>query len=137
MGQRHNFAFTDLALPYLLTFNVRLQKHWYAFSISFSFVSYHISHIKTCDLSRSNCSFVSMIEFKTMMIVFKGLHGKAPSYYVQGIITPSKSRYSMRSNEACARKVQKIQAQYFRQACIRSMWSSAMELLSKGNKVMR
>ena len=30
----------------------------------------------------------------------------------------------------------KIQAWYFRQACIRSIWASGMELLAKGNKVM-
>ena len=39
------------------------------------------------------------IEFKTLLIVFKGLHGKAPTY-IQEMIIPSKSkRYSIRSNE--------------------------------------
>ena len=44
------------------------------------------------------------IEFKTLLIVFKGL-GKAP-IYIQEMITPSKSkRYSIRSNEERVLKV--------------------------------
>ena len=39
------------------------------------------------------------IEFKTLLIVFKGFHGKAHAY-IQDMIIPSKSkRYSIRSNE--------------------------------------
>ena len=48
------------------------------------------------------------IEFKTLLIVFKGLHDKAPTY-IQEIITPSKSkRYSIRSNEERVPKVPKF-----------------------------
>ena len=49
------------------------------------------------------------IEFKTLMIAFKGLHGKAPRY-TQEIITPSESRrYSMSSIP----KVKKIEHDTF------------------------
>ena len=45
------------------------------------------------------------IEFKTLLIVFKRLQGKAPTY-IQEMITPSKSkRYSIRSNEERVLKV--------------------------------
>ena len=48
------------------------------------------------------------IEFKTLLIVFKGLHGKAPTY-IQEMFTPSKSkRYSIRSNEERVLKVPKF-----------------------------
>ena len=48
------------------------------------------------------------IEFKTLLIVFKGLHGKAPTY-IQEMITLSKSkRYSVRSNEERVLKVPKF-----------------------------
>ena len=53
------------------------------------------------------------IELKTPLIIFKGLHVKAPSY-IQEMIAPSKSRkYSMRSNEACALKVPKFKHDIF------------------------
>ena len=46
------------------------------------------------------------IEFKTLLIVFKGLHDEAPTY-IQKMITPSKSkRYSIRSNEERVLKVE-------------------------------
>ena len=45
------------------------------------------------------------IEFKTLLIVFKGFHGKAPTYILE-MITPSKSkRYSIRANEERVLKV--------------------------------
>ena len=48
------------------------------------------------------------IEFKTLLIVFKGLHGRAPTY-IQKMITPSKSKsYSIRSNKERVRKVPKF-----------------------------
>ena len=53
------------------------------------------------------------IEFKTLMIVFKGLHGKAPTY-IQEMITPSKSkRYSIRSNDERVLKVPKFKHDTF------------------------
>ena len=53
------------------------------------------------------------IEFKTLLIVFKWLHGKAPTY-IQEMITPSKSkRYSIRSNEERALKVPKFKHDTF------------------------
>ena len=45
------------------------------------------------------------IELKTLLFIFKGLHGKAPTHF-QEMITPSKSkRYSIRSSEECALKI--------------------------------
>ena len=53
------------------------------------------------------------IEFKTLLIVFKGLHGKAPTY-TQEMITPSKSkRYSIRSIEERVLKVPKFKHDTF------------------------
>ena len=53
------------------------------------------------------------IEFKTLLIVFKGLHGKAPTY-IQEMITSSKSkRYSIRSNEERVLKVPKFKHDTF------------------------
>ena len=53
------------------------------------------------------------IEFKTLLIVFKGIHGKAPTY-AQEMITPSKSkRYSKRSNEERVLKVPKFKHDTF------------------------
>ena len=53
------------------------------------------------------------IEFKTVLIVFKGLHGKAPTY-IQEMIIPSKSkRYSIRSNEERVLKVPKFKHDTF------------------------
>ena len=53
------------------------------------------------------------IEFKTLLIVFKGLDGKAPTY-IQEMITPSKSkRYSIRSNEERVLKVPKFKHDTF------------------------
>ena len=48
------------------------------------------------------------IEFKTLLIVFKGLHDKSPTY-IKEMITPSKGkRYSIRSNEERVLKVPKF-----------------------------
>ena len=53
------------------------------------------------------------IEFKTLLIVFKGLHGKAPTY-IQEMTIPSKSkRYSIRSNEERVLKVPKFKHDTF------------------------
>ena len=53
------------------------------------------------------------VEFKTLLIVFKGLHDKAPTH-IQEMITPSKSkRYSVRSNEECVLKVPKFKHDTF------------------------
>ena len=53
------------------------------------------------------------IEFKTQLIVFKGLPGKAPTH-IQEMIAPSKSkRYSIRSNEECVLKVPKFKHDTF------------------------
>ena len=53
------------------------------------------------------------IEFKTLLIVFKGLHDQAPTY-IQEMITPSKSkRYSIRSNEERVLKVPKFKHDTF------------------------
>ena len=63
------------------------------------------------------------IEFKTLLIVFKGLHGKAPTY-IKKMLNPSKNkRYPIRSNEECVLNVPKW---CFRQAYIRSVWASGM-----------
>ena len=53
------------------------------------------------------------IEFKTLLIVFKGLHDQVPTY-IQEMITPSKSkRYSIRSNEERVLKVPKFKHDTF------------------------
>ena len=53
------------------------------------------------------------IEFKTLLLIFKGLHGMAPSY-IQDMLAPSKSkRYAMRSNKACLLKVPKFKHDTF------------------------
>ena len=53
------------------------------------------------------------IEFKTLLIVFKGLHDQAPTY-IQEMITPSKSkRYSIRSNEERVLEVPKFKHDTF------------------------
>ena len=53
------------------------------------------------------------IEFKTLLIVFKGLHDKAPNF-IQEMITQSKSkRYSIRSNEERVLKVPKFKHDTF------------------------
>ena len=53
------------------------------------------------------------IEFKTLLFIFNGCHGKAPSYF-QEMISPSKSRwYSIRSNEACVVTVPKFKHDTF------------------------
>ena len=52
-------------------------------------------------------------EFKTLLVVFKGLHGKVPSY-IHEMNTPSKSRiYSMRFTDACVLKVIKFKHDTF------------------------
>ena len=52
-------------------------------------------------------------EFKTLLIVFNGLHGKAPAY-IQEITTPSKGkRYSTRSNEERVLKIPKFKHDTF------------------------
>ena len=73
------------------------------------------------------------IEFKTLSIIFKGLHGKAPSY-IQEIIVPSKIR-NIPWDPMCPED-SKIQTRYFWQACICGVWASGMELLAKRDKVM-
>ena len=53
------------------------------------------------------------IEFITLLIVFKGLHDKAP-IYIQEMITPSKSKgYSIRSNEERVVKAPKFKHDTF------------------------
>ena len=53
------------------------------------------------------------IEFKTLLIVFKGLRDKAPTY-IQETVAPSKSkRYSIRSNEERVLKVPKFKHDTF------------------------
>ena len=53
------------------------------------------------------------IEFKTPLIVLKGLHGKAPTY-IQEMTTPSKSkRYSIRSSEERVLKAPKFKHDTF------------------------
>ena len=53
------------------------------------------------------------IEVKTLLIVFKGLHGKAPTY-IWEMITPSKSKkYSMTPNEGRVLKVPKLKNDTF------------------------
>ena len=53
------------------------------------------------------------IEFKTLLIVFKGLHDKAPTY-IQETVTPPKSKiYSIRSNEERVLKVPKFKHDTF------------------------
>ena len=53
------------------------------------------------------------IDFKTLLIVFKGLRDKAP-IYIQEMTTPSKSkRYSVRSNEERVLKVPKFKHDHF------------------------
>ena len=78
-----------------------------------------ISNLRKCD--RITHTLVTLhwlpvkyrIEFKTLLIVFKGLHGKAPTY-IQEMITPSKSkRYSIRSNEERVLKVPKFKHDTF------------------------
>ena len=53
------------------------------------------------------------IEFKTLLIVFKGLHGTAPSYIQEMIIPSKRKRYSIRSNEERVLKVPKFKHDTF------------------------
>ena len=62
------------------------------------------------------------IEFKTLLIIFKGLYDKAPRY-IQEMTTSSKSRrYSMRSNEACNLKVPKFKHDTFGKRAFALCW---------------
>ena len=71
------------------------------------------------------------IEFKTLLIVFKGLHGKAPTY-IQEMITPSKSkRYSIRSNEERVLKVPKFKHDTFGKRAFAVYGSLAWNCLPK------
>ena len=71
------------------------------------------------------------IEFKTLLIVFKGLHGKAPTY-IQEMITPSKSkRYSIRSNEERVLKVPKFKHDTFGKRAFAVYGPLAWNCLSK------
>ena len=72
-----------------------------------------------------------LIEFKTLLIVFKGLHSKAPTYIQEMIVPPKKKLHKIQWRtcpEGCT-----VQAWYFQQARIRSVWASGMELLAIGN----
>ena len=63
--------------------------------------------------TKSTCCVKHRIEFKTLLIVYKGLHGKAPTY-IQEMMTPSKSkRYSITSNEERVLEVPKLQHDTF------------------------
>ena len=53
------------------------------------------------------------VGFKTLLIVFKGLHGKAPTYIQEMIIPPKSKRYSIRSNEERVLKVPKFKHDTF------------------------
>ena len=68
---------------------------------------------------------------KTLLIVFKGLHGKAPTY-IQEMITPSKSkRYSIRSNEERVLKVPKCKHDTFGKRAFAVYGPLAWNCLSK------
>ena len=47
------------------------------------------------------------IVFKVALLVYKGIHGKAPSYIKEMLVMKSSSRYVMRSNDACLLTVPK------------------------------
>ena len=53
------------------------------------------------------------IEFKTLLLIFKGLQGKAPSYIQEMLIRCKSKRYAMRSNNACVLKVPKFKHDTF------------------------
>ena len=53
------------------------------------------------------------IEFKTLLIVSKGLHGKAPTYIHEMIIPSKCKRYSITSNEERVLKVPKFKHETF------------------------
>ena len=77
--------------------------------------------------------FKYQIEFKTLLIVFKGLHGKAPTY-IQEMITPSKSkRYSLRSNKEHALKVLKFKRDTFGKRAFAMYGPLAWNCFAKGN----
>ena len=72
------------------------------------------------------------IEFKTLLIVFKGLHDKAPPY-IQEIITPSKSKiYSIRSNEERVLEVPKFKHDIFGKRAVAVYGPLAWNCLPKG-----
>ena len=73
------------------------------------------------------------IEFKTLLIAFKGLRWEAPSY-IQEMITPTKSRrYSMRSNDECVLKVPKFDQDTFGKSAFAVCGPLVWNLLAKGN----
>ena len=47
------------------------------------------------------------IEFKTLLLVFKGLHGVAPIYITEMLDRATNSRFCLRSNNACVLRVPK------------------------------
>ena len=73
------------------------------------------------------------IEFKTLLIVFKGLNDKATTY-IQEMITPSKNkRKSIRSNEECALKVPKFKHDTFGKRAFAVYGPLAWIFFAKGN----
>ena len=71
------------------------------------------------------------IEFKTLLIIFKGLYDKAPRY-IQEMTTSSKSRrYSMRSNEECNLNVPKFKHETFGKRAFAVCWHLAWNCILK------
>ena len=76
------------------------------------------------------------IKFKTLLIAFKGLHCKAPTYIQEMITPPKKQKIFHKIKWSICPEGSKIQAWYYRQACISNVWASGFELIAKGNWIM-
>ena len=86
-------------------------KHSWQISFQSEEIWSHTSCTRYASLVPSQ--ILDSIQFKTLLAVFKGLHGKAPTY-IQEMITLSKSkRYSIRSNEESALNVPKSEDKTF------------------------
>ena len=75
------------------------------------------------------------IEFKTLLIVFKGLHGKAPTYIKEMIIPPKSKIYSIRSNEERVLKVKKFKHDTFSKRAFAVYGPLAWNCLPKKTKL--
>ena len=79
------------------------------------------------------------IEFKTPLLVFKGLRGMAPSYIKEMLIPSKIKRYSMRSSDECLLRVPKIKHSTFGgrtfAVCGPRAWSSLPSELRKCEEI--
>ena len=79
------------------------------------------------------------IVFKTLLLIFKGLHGMAPNY-IQDMLVPSTSkRYAMRSNETCLLRVPKFKHDTFGgrafTVCGPKTWNSLPQEIRKCDEI--